>query len=233
MKKESVNSENFKSINEQPVKRGRGRPRKERTPEELAKIERRKQHKLSLAERQALKLKAQREKQAAKRGQEPANKDRFYCTSKDLLAELEKWRDSNKAAEAKIKDKSKIDYTERKISNELGEMLLAIGNKLLNHSSFRNYPKDLKEDMLMFGVEKIIRGLKNYNFEFNNSFAYCTQAFWNAYLTIINKHYKQINIRRDLIKKLSSEIETYSGMSASSALNKCIKAYLGNDVDLD
>lgn len=111
--------------------------------------------------------------------------------------------------------------------------MLAIGNKLLNHSSFRNYPKELKEDMLMFGVEKLIKGLKNYNFEFNNSFAYCTQAFWNAYLTIINKHYKQLNIRRDLMKKLSSELETYSGMSSSSALNKCIKAYLGNDIDLD
>lgn len=43
-------------------------------------------------------------------------------------------------------------------------MLLAIGNKLLNHSNFRNYTKELKDDMLMFGIEKIIKGLKNYNF---------------------------------------------------------------------
>ena len=53
-------------------------------------------------------------------------------------------------------------------------MLIAIGTKLLNHSNFRNYPKEVKEDMLMFGIEKIIKGLKNYNFAFNNPFAWST-----------------------------------------------------------
>lgn len=209
---------------EVPQKRGRGRPRKQRTPEELALIEQKKQRKITLAERQAMKLKAQREKQAAKAAAgfgEPGNKDRFYCTSKELTEELIKWRDSAK------------EVTDRVVTNKLGEMLMSIGNKLLNHSSFRNYPKELKEDMLMFGLEKLIKGLKNYNFEFNNSFAYCTQVFWNAYLTIINKHYKQLNIKKDLMKKLSSELETYQGISTSSALSKCIKTYLGEDVSLD
>jgi DNA-directed RNA polymerase specialized sigma subunit len=82
-------------------------------------------------------------------------------------------------------------------------MLLAVGNKILNRSEFRNYPKELKEDMLSMGLYKLIRGLKNYNFAFNNPFSYCTQTFWNAYLTIITKHYRQLNIKKDLMAKLA------------------------------
>lgn len=204
--------------------------------------------KLSKEEKQAIKLKRQKAREAAKAGIEPANKDRFYCTNKELVAELVKWRDSNKAQEDKQyakwckthttaasrrADPFSVDYTCRKISDELANMLLAIGNKLLNHSNFRNYTKELKDDMLMFGIEKIIKGLKNYNFQFNNAFAYCTQSFWNAYLTIIAKHYKQQNIRKDLMLKLSQDLETYTGISPTSGINKCIKSYLGNDVELD
>lgn len=181
-----------------------------------------KDKKLTLAEKQAIKLKAQQEKDRAKiaRGElEPKNKERFYCTNKELQEELLNWKKSSKKIEDRI------------ISEELGKMLMAIGNKLLNHSSFRNYSKELKEDMLMFGLEKLIKGLKNYNFQFNNPFAWVTQAFWNAYLSIINKHYKHINIKKDLMAKLSLELETYLGMSPSSSLNKCIKTYLGQEFE--
>ena len=76
-----------------------------------------------------------------------------------------KWRDSNLEEEKReIAKGNPIDYTKRVISNELGNMFLAIGTRLSNHSSFRNYTKELKEDMLMFGIEKVIKGLKNYNF---------------------------------------------------------------------
>lgn len=179
------------------VKRPRGRPRKIRTPEELAKI---KKPKLSLAEKQAIKLKAQRAKEAAKKARgetEPKNKERFYCTNKELQAELIKWRDSNLAEEAEqIKNGQPIDYTRRTISEELGKMFIEIGHKLLNHSNFRNYSKELKEDMLSYFYLKIIKGLKNYNFEFNNPFSFVTMAAFNAYLTIIGKHYKHINIKK-------------------------------------
>jgi len=112
-------------------------------------------------------------------------------------------------------------------------MFLAIGTKLLNHSSFRNYSKELKEDMCMFGIEKVIKGLKNYNFQFNNPFAWVTQAFFNAYLSVLNRHYKQINIKKDLMSKLAQELETYTGINPSSSLNRCIKSYLGSDAGED
>lgn len=203
------------------AKKTRGRPKKVHTSEELAAM---KKPKLTLAEKQAIKLKAQKAKQAAKaaRGElEPKNKDRFYCTNKELQAELIKWRDSAEKPEDRI------------LSEELGKMIIAIGNKLLNHSSFKNYSKELKEDMCSLYYCKLIKGLKNYNFAFNNPFAFFTQAAWNSFLIVIGKHYKHINIKKDLMKKLSQELETYAGISANSALNKCIKSYLGNDVELD
>ena len=176
--------------------------------------------KLTLAEKQEIKLQRQKERQAKKiaAGElEPKNKDRFYCTNKDLQAELIKWRDSAEKPEDRI------------ISEELGKMMIMIADKLLNHSSFRNYPLELKQDLRSLGLLKLIRGLKNYNFKFNNAFAYFTQALWNSYITGLTKHYKQINIKREMMKKLFEEIETYSGIDPRSSLNRCIKAYIEGD----
>lgn len=127
----------------------------------------------------------------------PKNKDRFYCTSAELTAELVKWRDSNIEEENKLKEqygekeyKKHIDYTKRTISEELGKMLIMIADKMLNRSEFRNYPKELKEDAKSYFLLKSIKGLKNYNFEFNNPFAYFTTGAWNSYLSVISKYYK-------------------------------------------
>ena len=206
---------------ETPVKRRPGRPRKIKTPEELAKLNK---PKLTLEQKQELKLKRQKERQAKKAAEgnlEPKNKDRFYCTNKELQAELIKWRDSADEPEDRI------------LSEELGRMLLAIANKFLNHSNFRNYSKELKEDMRSYGLYKVIRGLKNYNFKFNNPFSWVTQAFYNAFLTIIGKHYKHINTKKELLKKFMSELEGISGISPNNAISKCIQNYLGSDANQD
>lgn len=176
--------------------------------------------KLTLAEKQEIKLQRQKERQARKiaAGElEPKNKDRFYCTNKDLLEELIKWRDSAQKPEDRI------------ISERLGKMMIMIADKLLNHSSFRNYPLEVKQDLRSLGLLKLIRGLKNYNFKFNNAFAYFTQALWNSYITGLTKHYKQINIKREMMKKLFEEIETYNGIDPRSSLNRCIKAYIDGE----
>lgn len=189
-----------------------------RKPRKTAnKIDKASKPKLTLAEKQAIKLKKQKEKDQAKiaRGElEPKNKERFYCNNKDLQAELIKWRDSSSIVEERI------------ISEKLGTMMMAIANKLLNHSSFRNYSVELKQDMASFFYFKAIRGLKNYNFEFNNPFAWFTQCAWNAFLSIISRHYRHMNIKRDLLEKLSSELESYGRISPNTSLNKCIKQYI-------
>lgn len=176
--------------------------------------------KLTLAEKQAIKLKIQKERQAKKAAAGelvPKNRERFYCTSAELHAELVKWRDSAEKVEDRV------------LSEELGKMLIAIADKMLNRSEFRNYPKELKEDAKGFFFVKAIKGLKNYNFEFNNPFAYFSTCAWNAYISTITKHYKQQNIRKEVMKQLLLEIETYQGIDPKSSLNNYIRQYIESD----
>lgn len=203
-------------------KRKPGRPRKPKTPEQLAQLNK---PKLTLEQKQELKLKKQiaREKAIAKAvaegKQKPADKERFYCTNKELQAELVKWRDSAEEVEKRIP------------SEELGRMLLAIANKYLNHSNFRNYTKELKEDMRSYGLYKVLRGLKNYNFKFNNPFAWVTQAFRNAFLSVIMQHYKHINTRKAILQKFLLDFQGISGISPNNSISKCIQNYLGADAN--
>lgn len=176
--------------------------------------------KLTLAEKQAIKLKIQKERQAKKAAAGelvPKNRERFYCTSAELHAELVKWRDSAEKVENRV------------LSEELGRMLIAIADKMLNRSEFRNYPKELKEDAKGFFFVKAIKGLKNYNFEFNNPFAYFSTCAWNAYISTITKHYKQQNIRKEVMKQLLLELESHQGIDPKSSLNSYIRQYIEND----
>ena len=62
--------------------------------------------KLSLAEKQQIKLKIQHERQQKKISSgeiEPKNKTRFYCKPAEMQAELIKWRDSNLEEEKGLK----------------------------------------------------------------------------------------------------------------------------------
>lgn len=198
---------------QQPIKRKRGRPRKEKSISELEE----KTPKLTLKQKQELRLEKQKQRQLAKGDNQPANKERFYCNNKDLIEELNKWKDSAE------------NVADRVISENLGKMMISIGQKMLNRSEFRNYSKELKEDMLGNFYLKLIKGLKNYNFEFNNPFAFFSTAAWNAFLAVITRHYKQQNIKKDLMGKLAQELQTHIGINPTSSLVKCIKSYIGED----
>lgn len=190
-------------------------------------------HKMTLSEKQTAKLKLQKERQALKKGNPPKNKDRFYCTSEEMQAELVKWRDSNLEEEkARLAKGLAIDYTKRKISEEFGRMLIAIADKMLNRSEFRNYSKQLKEDAKGYFFYKAIRGMKNYNFEFNNPFAYFSTCAWNAYITIIMKNYKHENFKRNLSQDLLTELETYHGIDSRSSLSNYIRQYLDSSSNI-
>ena len=184
--------------------------------------------KKSLVEKQEAKLKIQHERQLAKandENKEQKNK-RFYCKPAEMQAELIKWRDSNLENEKGLKP-DEIDYTKRKMSDELCKMLMAIADKLLNRSEFRNYSKELKEDAKGYFFYKVMKsGLRNYNFKFNNPFAYFTTCAWNAYVSTIMRHYKHQNTRRDVMMVLLSQLESYTGIDPHSSLRNYIKQYL-------
>ena len=185
------------------------------------------QPKKSLLEKQEAKLKIQQERQK-KNPAEPKNKERFYCKPAEMQAELIKWRDSNLEEEKGLKPEE-IDYTKRKVSDKLCGMLMAIADKLLNRSEFRNYSKELKEDFKGYFFVKVMKsGLRNYNFKFNNPFSYFTTCAWNAYISIIMKHYKHQNTTRDVMMLMLSQLESCSGIDPHSSLRNYITQYLEN-----
>lgn len=172
--------------------------------------------KKTLEEKQEIAL-AKHKERIKKSQDKVTDTSKFFCTNKTLMAELIKWRDSAEKVEDRV------------ISEDFGKMILQIATKLTNHSSFRNYNADLKQEMISYACFKIIQGLKNYNFNFENPFAYLTQAAWNAFVSVCAKYYKQLNLKKDLIKKMSVQLETTTGVNQNKIMNSYIKKYLGED----
>jgi len=135
------------------------------------------------------------------------------------MDEMVRWRDSAKNIEDRV------------VSERFGQMLITLGDKVLNRSEFRNYPKELKEDCRSFFFYKALRGLKNYDFKFSNPFSWLTQCAFNAYLTILKKHYKHINIKKEVMTKLLMEMQMVPGMNPASTLAKCLKQYCDDGCD--
>ncbi len=119
--------------------------------------------------------------------------------------------------------------TGRVMSESFGKMIMMIAQKISNHSYFRNYPMELKQDCQSYSYEKIIKGLFNYSFRFTNAFAYLTQACFNSFKSILAKHYKQVNIKRAMTKKAMIDLDVrVPGSSMRKSLNN---QFEGNPYD--
>lgn len=177
-------------------------------------------------------------RQKEQRDSIPQVKERFYITNSQLLEELVKWRDSNKDEEQReysawlklpkpVRDKHpyKPDYDKRTISEEFAKMFMQLAAKVSNHSYFRNYPLQLKQDMMGQAYLKFVTGVKKFNFKYTNAFAYLTQVCFNAFKTILAQHYKQVNIKRDKTKQAIVNLDAYM---PNSSISKC----LNNQFDL-
>lgn len=190
---------------------------KQLTPEEIA--EKKKKHQEKIAKKQAARLAKHIERVNSKEQTEsPKRKERFYVTNAKLLEQLQIWHDSAEDVEA------------RKIPEEFGKMILMIAKRLSNHSNFKNYPYDVKQDMVSYACFKCVQGIRNYNFNFKNAFAYFTTACYNAFISVVTAYYKHINIRKDLLKKALEKLESTKELNSSKALNNFLKEYIGEDI---
>lgn len=117
----------------------------------------------------------------------------------------------------------------RVMSEKFGTMIMMIAQRLSNHSYFRNYSTEIKEDCQSYAYEKIIKGLFNYKFKYTNAFAYLTQSCFNSFKSILAQHYKQVNIKRDVTKRAVACLDWYlPGSSVGKSLNN---QFEGNDFD--
>lgn len=199
-----------------------GRPRKNKTEETSIVSSSSKKH-LSVVEHQEINLKKHKERLASKKTKnENKNEEAFYCKNKDLLVELIKWRDSAENVEDRV------------ISEKLVLTIQYIAKKLTNHSNFSRYSNELKEEMISYAIYKSLKGLKHYNFNFENPFGYFTQACWNSFLIVCSKYYKHLNMQRELVKSSISQMELENDMQRKRMYTDFIKQYLGEEfVDSD
>lgn len=138
-------------------------------------------------------------------------KKKNYLEREELYKELLKWKESHP------------DIDQRIPSEQLGAMFIKICDHMLRMGSFNRYPEQVKQDMKSFALYKCIRGLKTFKFdEFaeQRCFNYFTRAIYLSFLTELSKHYKQINIKRDLTERYLNQLYCLNPSTAEKLLKE-------------
>lgn len=94
------------------------------------------------------------------------------------------------------------DYKDTgKISEQLGKMFIVMTDHILGHSNFRNYTDDLKEEMRSHALMLLVKYSHNcdaYQRDARQVFNYLTTVIFNAFKQVLQKYYKQQNLKREL-----------------------------------
>ena len=94
------------------------------------------------------------------------------------------------------------DYKDTgKISEQLGKMFMIMTDHILGHSNFRNYTADLKEEMRSHALMLLVKYSHNcdaYQRDARQTFNYITTIVMNAFKQVLQKYYKQQNLKREL-----------------------------------
>lgn len=94
------------------------------------------------------------------------------------------------------------DYKDTgKISEQLGKMFIVMTDHILGHSNFRNYTADLKEEMRSHALMLLVKYSHNcdaYQRDARQVFNYLTTVIFNAFKQVLQKYYKQQNLKREL-----------------------------------
>ena len=78
----------------------------------------------------------------------------------------------------------------------------------------------MKEEMAQDGYIKCHKNLKNYNPAKGTLFSYFTRCCWTAFVTYLVKHYKQMNLKRQLLLDALEDAQTSTQTPTTQALIK-------------
>lgn len=83
-----------------------------------------------------------------------------------------------------------------------------IARHLLGNSRYRNYPKDIQDDMTSAALVKCIKNIHNFKLEYaNKCFNYYTRTTECAFFEVLSKHYKHKNLMRQIKLDYADAIE--------------------------
>lgn len=121
-----------------------------------------------------------------------------YIDNNELLLEMEKWQHSAEKPEDRIP------------SERLGELLLLMHNKILQHRNFNRYRQDLKDEMRSYSLYRIIKcGLKSFKMDKATPFSYFTRAIFTNYIAVLKKYYTQLNRHQEYVKGVLVKLDTH------------------------
>ena len=118
------------------------------------------------------------------------------------------------------------------ISEELGSMFMVMVDHILGHSNFRNYTYTVREEMKSHALLMLIKYVHNcnaYERDATSVFAYVTTIIFNAYRQVLQKYYKQLNLKRELEKHYISMIENIFGINIKSEFLDNFKIDINNN----
>ena len=87
------------------------------------------------------------------------------------------------------------------ISERLGQLFMIMTDHILGHSNFRNYTSDIKEEMRSHALLLLVKYSHNcdaYQRDARQTFNYITTIVMNSCKQVLQKYYKQQNLKRDL-----------------------------------
>lgn len=116
-----------------------------------------------------------------------------YLTSEQLAIELEKSQQQNAPTE------------------QVCIYFKLIAQHLLGDSRYRNYPRDLQDDMISEAIVKMIKNIHNYKPAFKDKcFNYWTRCCEHSFWTTLGKHYKYKNMIRQMSLAYADSLEPYA-----------------------
>ena len=87
-------------------------------------------------------------------------------------------------------------------TERLGELFITLTNHILRSQSFNRYPKEVKEELQGYALEKLMKSLKTVKLYLTPQqiFNFATRTIYNAYFSELARHYKFENLKRKMTK---------------------------------
>ena len=118
------------------------------------------------------------------------------------------------------------------ISEELGKMFMIMTDHILGHSNFRNYTADIKEEMKSHALMLLVKYSHNcdaYQRDARQVFNYLTTVTFNAFKQVLQKYYKQLNLRRELDQRYIDLMQSTYGVKINSEYLDNFKIDINNN----
>lgn len=125
------------------------------------------------------------------------NNRKMYLTSQQLAEEL---RASQKSGQP----------TER-----LCRYFNMIATHMLGSPKFQHYKPQMQEDMVSAALVKCLKNVHNFKEKYaDKCFNYYTRVTEHAFFEVLGKHYRHVNIEKELKQQYANAIETFSPQTA-------------------